>query len=106
VPVLKVSSVTLAQQFDANKVTALGYYKDRIVQTSGTATNVSQDILGSYYVAFDPGGGYSGLTHMQCFVSGPEAVTSVVNGQPVTVRGRIDDQTLGDILIKDCSVVP
>jgi hypothetical protein len=56
-------------------------------------------------VAFNPGGGYSDLTSMQCFVSEPEAVTSVVNGQPVTVRGRIDDQTLGVIAIKDCSVV-
>lgn len=30
---------------------------------------------------------------------------SVVNGQPITVRGRIDDQTLGIIELKDCSVV-
>jgi hypothetical protein len=42
---------------------------------------------------------------MQSFASGPQDVASVVNGQPVTVRGRIDDQTLGVILIKDCSVV-
>jgi tRNA_anti-like len=104
VPVLKVSSVTLAQQFDANKVAALGYYKDRIVQTSGTATNVSQ-VLGSYFVALRPGGDYSGFTSMQCFVSGPDAVMSVVNGQPVTVRDRIDDQSLGIITLKECSVV-
>src|SRR5205085_6288439 len=96
--VLKVSSVTLAQQFDANKVAALGCYKDRIVQTSGTATNVSQ-VLGSYFVALRPGGDYSGFTSMQCFVSGPDAVMSVVNGQPVTVRGRIDDQSLGIITL-------
>jgi len=101
--VLKVSSVTLAQQFDANKVAALGCYKDRIVQTSGTATNVSQ-VLGSYFVALRPGGDYSGFTSMQCFVSGPDAVMSVVNGQPVTVRHRVDDQTLGVIAIKDSRI--
>jgi hypothetical protein len=42
---------------------------------------------------------------MQCYVSGPDAVTSVVNGKPVTVRGRIDDQTLGVISLKDCNVL-
>jgi hypothetical protein len=46
-----------------------------------------------------------GFTSMQCYVSGPDAVTSVVNGKPVTVRGRIDDQTMGIISIKDCSLV-
>jgi hypothetical protein len=106
VPVLKVSSLTIAQQFDANKVTALTRYTGRIVQTSGIATNVSWDIMGRYYVAFKPADdSYSGFTSRQCYVSGPDAVTSVVNGQPVTVRGHIDDQTLGIICIKDCSVV-
>jgi hypothetical protein len=107
VPVLKVSSLTLAQQFDANTVTALTRYTGRIVQTSGIATNVSRDLMGRYYVAFKPSDdSYSGFTSMQCYVSGPDAVTSVVNGQPVTVRGRIDDQTMSIISIKDCSVQP
>jgi hypothetical protein len=48
---------------------------------------------------------YNGFTSMQCYESGPDAVTSVVNGQPVKVRGHVDDQTLGIISIKDCSVV-
>jgi hypothetical protein len=105
VSVLKVNGTRLAEQFDANKVTALAYYKDRIVQTSGIATNVS-DILGSYYVDLKPADDtYSGFTSMQCYVSGADAVTSVVNGQPVTVRGRVDDQTLGVISLKECSVV-
>jgi hypothetical protein len=49
-----LDDVTLAEQFDGNEVTALAYCKDRVAQTGRVACKVSQDILGSYYVALTP----------------------------------------------------
>jgi hypothetical protein len=102
--VQQVNALTMAEQYDANKIAAEGYYKNRIVQLRGQAQDVNQDILGSYYVMIKPDG-YDGWTSMQCYVSGPQSLMSVVKGNDVTVRGRVDDMTLGIIPLKDCQVV-
>jgi hypothetical protein len=101
---LQVNALTMAEQYDANKIAAEAYYKNRMVQIRGIAQDVNQDILGTYYVSVKPDG-YDGWTSMQCYVSGPQAVMSVVKGNDVTVRGRVDDMTLGIIGFKDCQVV-
>jgi hypothetical protein len=66
-------------------------YKGVTIQTTGYVTNISQDILGSYYVALNPTDdpSYVGRSP-QCFGSDTSQLTPLSNGQKVTVRAKRD----------------
>ena len=76
------------------------------MQFTGYIKNISEDILGSPFLSINPNTDkYYFGTNIQCFFKDKSELTSLKNGQKVTLQGRLTSQSLGIIVIKDCKVV-
>ncbi|OQY69194.1 hypothetical protein B6D29_00065, partial [Microgenomates bacterium UTCPR1] len=67
--------------------------------------NISEDIMGSPYLSLEPQNGEMFGTSIQCFFKDKSALTTVENGNTVTVQGTVDSQSLGIIMLKECSIL-
>ncbi|MEK7525966.1 MAG: hypothetical protein AAB546_00605 [Patescibacteria group bacterium] len=104
--VQKVEILTFVKEFDENQLSAEDKYKGKYVEFSGYIKNISEDITGSPYLSINPKPDqYYFGTYVQCFFKDKSELTALKNGQKITVQGKVDSQTLGNILIKDCKVV-
>lgn len=102
----KVDALSFVQEFDKNQLAAEQKYKDKYLEISAFISNISEDILGIPYLSLEPTSEkYYFGTSMQCSFSEKSELTSLQNGQEVTVRGKFTSQTLGIIGLKDCKVV-
>ena len=99
-----VDASSIVKEFDANKIAAQDKYNGKVIQTTGYITNISS-ALDNFYIQFKPTNDqlYVG-TSFQCYVSKDDA-SAVQNGQQVTVKGTVNDETLTLIQLKKCSVV-
>lgn len=102
---LKVEPVAFVAEFDANKINAQDKYNGKVVQTSGVIKNVS-NTGDDFYLSINPptSDQYYMGTSFQCHVTKADAAT-VANGQPVTVKGTVNDVSVTMIQFDDCSVV-
>lgn len=101
-----VDATTLVGEFDKNKLSANEKYKDKLVQTTGYIKNISNDVTGSYYLSLNPNNDqyYFGTT-ITCYFQQKDELTSLANGQSVTVQGTMQEMTLGIVAMKDCKVI-
>jgi hypothetical protein len=102
-----VDATTLIGEFDKNKLAANDKYTGKLVQTTGYISNISGgDLGGDYYIVINPSAGqdYFG-TDIQAFFKDKTVLTTLSNGDKVTVQGTMGDMTLGSVVINDCSVV-
>lgn len=105
VPEVIEASVLIAD-YDANKLAADEKYKDKYVQTTAFIKNISSDIVGQYYLSLNPvSDEYYFGTSLQCYFKDKDELTSLTNGSEVTVKGTMDEMSIGSIMIKDCAVV-
>lgn len=104
--VQKVEMLSFVKEFDENQLSAEDKYKGKYVEFSGYVKNISEDITGSPFLAINPKSDqYYFGTYVQCFFKEKSELTTLKNGQKITVQGKVDGQTLGNILIKDCKIV-
>lgn len=105
-PPMVVDATALVGEYDKNKLAAQDKYTGKIVQTTAFIDNISSDIAGSYYLSLKPSNDqyYAGTT-FQCYFNDKSALTSLANGQSVTVTGTMQDMSLGIVEMKDCSLV-
>ncbi len=104
--VLEVNARTFVGEFDKNQLAAEEKYKGKIIKTSAYIDNISEDILGNPFLSLNPSSDkYYVGTSMQCYFDNKSELTDLENGQKVTVIGKVDEQSLGIISIKDCKVV-
>lgn len=102
----KVEMTAFVKEFDENQLAAEEKYKGRLVEFNGYVKNISEDILGSPFLAINPNTDqYYYGTYIQCFFKEKSELTSLKNGQRVTAQGKVDSQTLGNIVLKECKVV-
>lgn len=94
------------EEFDKNQLAAEDKYTGMFVQLEGYIGNISEDILGNYFVTLKPTNGeyYFGST-VQCFFEDKATLTSLENGQLVKLTGTVDSQDLGIIGINNCAVI-
>jgi len=102
-----VDATALIAEFDKNKLAANEKYKNKIVQTTGYISNISGGDLGSdYYISLKPNNDqYYFGTDIQAFFKDKTVLTSLSNGQKVTIQGTMGDMTLGTVVINGCQVI-
>lgn len=103
--VMTVDSSEFVAEFDKNQLAAEEKYEGKWIETTGYIENISEDITGSPFLSIKPTAEevYFG-TSIQCFFNDTSQLTSLENGQEVTVKGQVNTQ-VANILVKDCSVV-
>ncbi|HUD44475.1 MAG TPA: hypothetical protein VMR41_02965 [Patescibacteria group bacterium] len=104
-----VDATALVAAYDKNKIAAQDQYTGKTVQTTGYISNISDDITGNYYLSLNPSNDqyYMG-TSISCYFADKSAkseITSLQNGQSVTVQGTMADMSIGIVVINDCKVV-
>ena len=101
-----VDASALVADYDKNKLSAQDKYTNKVVQTTGFIADISQDITGTYFLSLNPTNDqyYVGTT-MACYFKDKSALTSLSKGQSVTVKGTMQDMSIGIIDMQDCSLV-
>lgn len=101
-----VDATALIADFDKNKLAANDKYKDKLIQTTGYIKNISNDVTGKYFLSLNPSNDqYYFGTSIACYFNDKSALTSLSNGQSVTVQGTMQEMTLGIVPMNDCKVV-
>jgi hypothetical protein len=104
-----VDPIILVGEFDKNKIAAQDKYTGKLVQTTGYITNISNDFTGNYYLSLKPSNDqYYVGTSIACYFADKSAkseITSLENGQSVTVQGTMADMSIGIVVMNDCKVI-
>ena len=104
--IIKVNTQEFIAEFDKNQLAAEEKYKGKLIEFSAYIDNISEDILGSPFLSLKPTNTeYYFDTSIQCFFADKSELISLQNGQKVTVQGKVDTQSLGIIVIKECKVI-
>jgi len=87
-----VSAYELVAAYDQNEVAADAGYKDRLIEVSGTVTQIGRNVKGDAFVALDVG--YRGWGIL-CFARGDREtkLAALSRGQFVNLRGRCCGRT-------------
>jgi len=96
-----VKAQELADDFDANQVSAESKWKGKLVQFSAEVTNITDSGLSFSKVASKQ----FSMAQISCRITDKNQLMSLKNGQVVTVKGVVGGQTMGVIDVSDCSVV-
>ncbi len=108
-PPTVVVATALVGDYDKNKLSAQDKYTGKTVQTTAYIDNISDDITGNYYLSLHPTNDqYYAGTSISCYFADKSAkseLTSLQNGQSVTVQGTMADMSLGIVVMNDCKVV-
>ena len=103
---MEIEAQALIDSFDKNKLAADDKFAGKLIQTTAYIDNISKDILGNYYLSLNPSNEeYYYGTYIQCFFKDKSELTSLENGSKVTVKGTMDEMSIGIVIIKDCSVI-
>jgi hypothetical protein len=101
-----IDAKVLVAEYDKNKLAAQDKYTGKLVKTTAYIKNISSDILGSYFLSLNPSSDqYYFGTSIQCYFANKDQLTSLENGQMITVQGKMQDMSIGIVQMKECSVV-
>jgi len=102
---IKVSATELSQAYDNNKVAADAKYKDKILEISGIIDSIGKDILDDPYVTLK-GREYS-LFGIQCMFSRASEgeLAQLSKGQSITLKGKVSNELIGNVLVRGCTIV-
>lgn len=103
---ITIDAKVLVGEYDKNKLAAQDKYTGKTIKTTAFIKNISSDILGSYFLSLNPvNDQYYFGTSIQCYFETKDQLTSLENGQKVTVQGKMQDMSIGIVQMKECSVV-
>lgn len=103
---IQLETSEFISEFDKNQLAAEEKYKGKLIEFTAYIDNISEDILGSPFLSLKPTNDeYYFDTSIQCFFEDKANLTSLQNGQKVTVQGTANTQDLGIIGVKDCKVI-
>ncbi|MCL4354836.1 MAG: OB-fold putative lipoprotein [Patescibacteria group bacterium] len=97
----KVTAKELADDFDANQVAAESKWKGKLVEFSAEISNITDTGLSFQNV----GSKQFSMAQISCRVADKQQLLPLKNGQMITVRGTVGNQTIGVIDVSDCQVV-
>lgn len=102
-----VITTEMIADFDKNQLAAEEKYKGKLLEFTAMVKNISEDFTGNPFLSLVPEDAdemYFG-TSIQCVFKDKSQLTSLENGQTVTVRGTGDVMTIGIVSVKDCQIV-
>lgn len=97
----QVTAAQIADDFDGNQVAAESKWNGKYVQFTATVSNITDSGLSFTNI----GSKQFSLTQISCKVNDKQSLLSLKNGESVTVKGTIGEQTIGVIGMSDCEVV-
>lgn len=97
----KITAQELADDFDGNQVAAEAKWKGKLVEFSAEITNITDTGLSFGKVASKE----FSLAQISCKIADKQQLLPLKNGQTVTVKGIVGNQTIGVIDLSDCSVI-
>ena len=97
----KIAAQQIADDFDANQVAAKANWNGKLVEFSATISNITESGVSFSNVASKQ----FSFTQIACRVQDKSQLLPLKNGQEVTVRGTVGDQTVGVIEVKNCQIV-
>lgn len=100
----KVDALSFVTEFDQNQLRAEQKYKGRFIEIMAVIKNISEDISGSPFLSLEPVGNKMFGTTIKCVFKDKSALTSVENGNTVTVEGTVANQSLGIIQLNNCNL--
>lgn len=98
---VKITARQLADDFDSNQVAAEENWGGKYVEFSAKITNITDSGISFSDVASKD----FSMAQISCRTRDKAQLTSIKNGQMVTVRGMVGKQTIGVIDLDDCTVV-
>lgn len=102
----KTDTKAMIEAFDNNQLAAEKQYKDKYVEITAQIKNISEDIVGTSFLSLEPvnaGDFYVGTT-IKCSFKNSDDLLSVKNGEKVTLKGKVKEQSLGIISIDECQI--
>ena len=102
----KTDTKAMIEAFDNNQLAAEKQYKDKYVEITAQIKNISEDIVGTSFLSLEPvnaGDFYVGTT-IKCSFKTSDDLLSVKNGEKVTLKGKVKEQSLGIITIEECQI--
>ncbi|MFA5048818.1 MAG: hypothetical protein WC516_07365 [Patescibacteria group bacterium] len=103
VPAIVVTPAKIVADYEANGVAADEMYKGKTVEMSGTIKDINKDIMNTPYITLESG---NVVWSVQCMFekSNTEKLVSLSQNQKITVTGVVSGK-LGNVLVKECSIV-
>lgn len=98
---MKITASELADDFDANQVAAEEKWKGKLVEFSAEISNITETGISFQNVASKD----FSLTQISCRIKDKQQLLPLKNGQSVTVRGVVGEQTIGVIDVSQCEIV-
>ena len=94
--IMEIEITGFIGEFDENQLAAEKKYEGKIVKFTGYIDNISEDIFGIPFLA---------IKSIKCSFKERDGLTSLQNGEEVTLQGEFTRQALGMIGIKDCKLI-
>jgi hypothetical protein len=107
-PAATVKAGDLLKEYDSNAAAADLKYKDKIIQVSGKAGPVKKlPLIGYTVIVYGEEGGDMGASHVLATMaeSATPDVAQLKEGQAITVQGKCDIGTLGQVKMSNCTIV-
>jgi hypothetical protein len=98
---ITITARQLADDFDANQVSAEAKWQDKYIEFSAKISNITD--LGLSFSSV--GSKQFSMTQISCQIKDKQQLMSLTNGQTVKVRGKVGKQTIGVIGVTDCQVI-
>ena len=102
---VKVTAEDLMNAYEENEVAAKKKYEDKLIDVTGTITDISATLSDQACVTLSAGGFGR---FIKCYFEDDDTIDDVAKlekGQAVTIRGECDDLLLLGISVDDCTVV-
>jgi len=96
-----IKAQELADDFDANQVAAEEKWKGKLVEFSAEISNITETGIAFQNVSSKD----FSLTQISCRIKDKGQLLPLKNGQSVTVRGVVGEQTIGVIDVNQCEVI-
>jgi tRNA(Ile2) C34 agmatinyltransferase TiaS len=105
-PVAKLTTEELLAEYQKNEVGADQKYKDKLIQLTGTVSEVQKDIVGRYYVGLGAPQ-ENEMFDVMCYLdkSAFEDAGKLKKGDKVTLKGLCQGRTLKVLNLKTCVIV-
>jgi hypothetical protein len=99
--VMQITATELADDFDANQVSAEQKWENKLVQFSAKISNITDSGLSFTNI----GSKQFSMTQISCKIADKNQLLPLKNEQTVQVKGVVGKQTIGVIDLSDCQVV-
>jgi hypothetical protein len=97
-----ISSIQLAEDYEANEVSADSKYKNKILYVEGYIDDIGKDLFDNIYVSLEGPSDIFGS--VRCDIDDEVAVGNLKKGQWLVVRGRCGGTMLG-VDMEDCEII-